>query len=96
MRRGDKHSKEGNFGFMHEFMVNLNQCLESFENRHWASEASVPDQYQLRTSLNTHTRDVLEMSQNIPLDHFEIRKTNTKQYNHEIDHQDCESNWEQS
>lgn len=76
--------------------MNPNQCLESFENRHWDTTGSVPDQYQLRTSLNTHTRDVLEMSENILLDHFEIRKTDTKQYNHEIDRQDSESNWEQS
>lgn len=30
------------------------------------------------------------MSENILLDHFVIRKTNTKQYNHEIDRQDYE------
>lgn len=76
-----------------QFMVNPNQCLESFENRHWDRTGFSAWPVLITPSLCMHTRHGLEMSEKHPFGPHETRETNRKWYNHEIDRQDCESNW---
>lgn len=62
-RRGDKHSRKGNFGFTHQFMVNPNQCLESFGRRYSAIRGSGTwPVLVVQITEHTRPRHVLETS----------------------------------